>query len=111
MSALCDHDAPSDACLALPEELTVYHVGRLREDWLGWLAQAAGAVRVDGTGVTQVDAAGVQLLAALLRTLDTRQIAWRLQAGDGALRDALQIFGLDGWLTSSNAIEAASAGV
>lgn len=110
MSALRDHDISGDACLALPEELTVYQVGRLREDWLSWLAQTSGAVRVDGTAVAQIDGAGVQLLAALLRTLDTRQIAWRLQAGDGVLRDALQIFGLDGWLTSGNSTEAATAG-
>lgn len=110
MSASCDHEVTSTACLVLPEELTVYHVSQLREDWLAWLARTASTVRVDGAGVSQVDGAGIQLLAALLRTLDTRQVAWQLQAGEGALREALHIFGLDGWLTSGNATEAATAG-
>lgn len=60
--------------LSLPAELTIYTVGELHPQWLTWLTARVGAdvptdVVVEGSAVDQVDAAGVQLLMALSRSL------------------------------------------
>lgn len=84
----------SDHTLALPEELTIYTVGDLRTRWLGWLAAVGDDAVIDGAAVTQVDAAGVQLLVSLTRSLDARELAWRLQGVGGALREACHTLGM-----------------
>ena len=84
----------NDHTLALPEELTIYTVGDLRTRWLGWLAGLSDDAVIDGAAVTQVDAAGVQLLVSLTRSLDARELAWRLQGVGGAMRDACLTLGV-----------------
>ncbi|MEI2679700.1 MAG: STAS domain-containing protein [Burkholderiaceae bacterium] len=64
--------------LSLPAELTIYTVGELRPQWLSWLAgfaddDAPADASVDGSAVDQIDAAGVQLLMALSRSLAAAQ--------------------------------------
>jgi len=68
---------------ALPTELTIYTVGELRPQWLARLSEAetgpdaapepADTCLVDGAAVADIDAAGVQLLLSLQRTLGARQ--------------------------------------
>jgi anti-anti-sigma regulatory factor len=60
--------------LLLPAELTIHTVGELRPQWLAWLddvkADATSTeALVDGAAVDDIDAAGVQLLMALSRSL------------------------------------------
>ena len=84
----------STTTLVLPEELTIYTVGDLRTQWLGWLAGLHEDATIDGAAVGQVDAAGVQLLVSLVRSLDARQLGWRLQGVGGALREACRTLGV-----------------
>ncbi len=84
----------SQHTLALPEELTIYTVGELRTHWLSWLADLREDAVVDGSATAMVDAAGVQLLASLCRSLETRQLGWRLHGVGGALREACRTLGL-----------------
>jgi anti-anti-sigma regulatory factor len=88
--------ASGAACglLALPEELSIYTVGGQQAAWLAWLADQRDEVLIDASAVAQIDAAGVQLLAALLRSLDARALGWRVQGAGGALRDAFHTLGL-----------------
>lgn len=68
---------------ALPTELTIYTVGELRPQWLARLVdteagpdatpEAADTCCVDGAAVADIDAAGVQLLLSLQRSLGARQ--------------------------------------
>ena len=83
---------------ALPSELTIYTVAETRLIWLSWLAAEAGAGQndafaVDAAAVQEVDAAGVQLLLALQRTLVARQQALRLVGPSSALAAACQALG------------------
>lgn len=88
---------------SLPSELTIYTVGELRPQWLAWLADppAADAAEaddsafaVDAAAVEEVDAAGVQLLLSLQRSLVNRQQALRLVAPSRTLATACTALGL-----------------
>ena len=84
--------------LQLPQELTIYAVGELHPQWLGWLTQTASAgceeAPVDGSAVDQVDAAGLQLLVALQRGLAERGMRMRLDTPSAALCEAGAALGL-----------------
>jgi anti-anti-sigma regulatory factor len=63
----------------LPPEFTIYAVAGLRQEWLAWLPDVSTARRdaaerpedwpVDGSAVAAVDAAGLQMLVALSRSV------------------------------------------
>ena len=85
--------------LSLPAELTIYTVGELRPQWLAWLADLEVAdapveARVDGSAVDQVDAAGVQLLVALSRSLSTAQRSLQFVSPSSVLISACEALGL-----------------
>ncbi len=85
--------------LSLPAELTIYTVGELRPQWLAWLATLASSdapveVTVDGAAVDQIDAAGVQLLAALSRSLRAAQRSLCLVNASPLLTQACEALGL-----------------
>ena len=82
----------------LPAELTIYTAGDLRTHWLGWLADLRDDAVIDGSAVGQVDAAGVQLLVSQVRSLESRQLGWRMHGVGGALREACHTLGLGGRL-------------
>ena len=85
--------------LALPAELTIYTVGETRPQWLAWLAaDDAESLRADASGVTEVDAAGVQLLVALARAVEFQQRRLQLDGPSPALRGACERLGLTGLL-------------
>lgn len=59
----------------LPAELTIYTVQATRDSMLAWVEQlqsGSDAVALCGAAVQDVDGAGLQLLGALQRTLDTK---------------------------------------
>ncbi|QTN23620.1 STAS domain-containing protein [Rhizobacter sp. AJA081-3] len=87
------------SALALPAELTIYTVGETRPQWLAWLtADDAETLRADASGVTEVDAAGVQLLVALARALQAQQRSLLIERPSPALRGACERLGLTGLL-------------
>lgn len=84
--------------LSLPAELTIYTVGELHPQWLAWLATQVGAdvpadVVVEGAAVDQVDAAGVQLLMALSRSLANAGRALSLVDASPVLTHACEVLG------------------
>lgn len=83
----------------LPQELTIYAVSELRSAWLDWLTAlpegtAESAVQLDAAAVDTVDAAGLQLLVALRRSLQAQ--GWRLSVtpASTALREACSVLGM-----------------
>jgi anti-anti-sigma regulatory factor len=75
--------------LVLPAEMTIYVAAELRTPWLAWLDGAPATPprrAVDGQAVEEVDAAGLQCLLALARSLDARQQRLRLDQPSEALR-------------------------
>jgi anti-anti-sigma factor len=91
--------------LQLPPELTIYAAAELHPQWLAWLAAASGPGReeavVDAHAVDQVDAAGLQLLVSLERSLTDRGVRLRLNAPSSALHQACEALGLGEWLSAS----------
>lgn len=84
-----------NSSLALPAELTIYTASETRPQWLAWLAaDDAESLQVDAGGVTEVDAAGVQLLVALARALQVQQRRLRLDRPSPALRAACDRLGV-----------------
>jgi ABC-type transporter Mla MlaB component len=86
---------------SLPSELTIYTVGELHPQWLAWLADVPAAdaadvdtFAVDAAAVAEVDAAGVQLLLSLQRSLSARKQALRLVAPSRTLATACTALGL-----------------
>lgn len=81
--------------LVLPAELTICSAAQTRESWLGMLASdAEGPLRVQGGDVDDIDAAGLQLLVSLRRTLAARQRALHLLEPSEVLRAACARAGL-----------------
>ncbi|MDL2336757.1 MAG: STAS domain-containing protein [Pseudomonadota bacterium] len=85
--------------LSLPAELTIYTVGELRPQWLTWLAgfaddDAPADAAVDGSAVDQIDAAGVQLLVALSRSLMVAQRSLQFLGPSPVLAEACSALGL-----------------
>jgi anti-anti-sigma regulatory factor len=83
-----------DRCL--PSELTIYTVGELRPQWLRWLAEEAESERFAlGAGaVAEVDAAGVQMLLSLQRSLASRRQGLCLTEPSRTLAEACKALGL-----------------
>lgn len=100
-----------DTPRSLPPELTIYTVGELRSGWLAWLTDtAAGAPAetddgwaLEASSVDQVDAAGVQLLLSLARSLDAQSQALRLHRPSTPLVEACAALGLADWLSTRTA--------
>ena len=81
---------------ALPAELTIYSAAELRRQLLAHVdAHAdAEACRIDGAAVDQVDAAGLQLLVSLARTLAPLGRTLRMGQPSAALVAACETLGL-----------------
>ena len=107
MSEATIHEAPGPAALQLPQELTIYAVGELHPQWLAWLAKASAHGReeaeVDAQAVDQVDAAGLQMLVSLQRSLADRGVCMRLTGLSEPLRLGCEALGLCDWLAESTA--------
>ena len=85
--------------LLLPAELTIYTVGELRPQWLAWLAglgatEAPVEATIDGAAVDQIDAAGVQLLISLSRSLSAAQRSQQFVNPSAVLTGACEALGL-----------------
>lgn len=82
--------------LALPAELTIYSAADLRRQLLAHVDAHAQdeACRVDGAAVDQVDAAGLQMLVSLARTLAPLGRTLRLDRPSAALVAACETLGL-----------------
>jgi anti-anti-sigma regulatory factor len=95
----------------LPGELNIYAVGALGDQLRGWLQKlpAAGRpLKIDGSAVTEVDGAGLQLLVSLARTLGERDRRLEIVAPTATLVDAARALGLDAFLGLGQAGSAAS---
>ena len=104
---MTEHPQPPSPALRLPAELTIYTAGELHPQWLAWLAANDTAAAVEADAVDQVDAAGVQLLLALQRTLAGRGHPLALHSPSAALQAACAALGLQGWLAQHSAQGAA----
>jgi len=84
--------------LALPAELTIYNVADLRRQLLAHAEAHADdeACQLDGASVDQVDAAGLQLLLSLTRTLSAAGRTLQLAAPSPLLVEACEALGLRG---------------
>lgn len=82
--------APADVWPVAPE-LTIYQVAELRPQWLA--AVAGGARRFDLSAVTEIDGAGLQLLAALRRLGQRDGLPLLLVEASAVVQDALGLLG------------------
>jgi anti-anti-sigma regulatory factor len=90
--------------LALPAELTIYTAAETRNAWLAALSEPGeGALAVHAGAVTEVDGAGVQLLASLSRTLAAQHRPLRLVEPSAAMRSACERLGLASLLDAGDA--------
>jgi len=84
------------ARLALPLAFTVYQAPDLQRQLLQALDTAHGELMLDGAEVQQLDGAGVQILLALAKEAQRRDIALPLHAPSPTLLDTLRLLGLTG---------------
>ncbi len=90
--------------LVMPTELTIYTTAETRQAWLAALAEPGeGPLCVAADAVTEADAAGVQLVLALSRSLAERSRNLRLVDPSPALRGACERLGLSTLLSSGDA--------
>jgi anti-anti-sigma regulatory factor len=90
--------------LALPAELTIYSAAELRRQLLAHVDAHAqdDACCIDASAVDQVDAAGVQLLVSLARTLAPLGRTLQLGQASPALVAACESLGLSASLLDVN---------
>jgi anti-anti-sigma factor len=84
--------------LVLGPELTIVQAAATHASLAQALADGPGDLLLDLGGVTDFDSAAVQLLLATRRSLAERGDALRLTQASVAVRDALDVFGLDSLL-------------
>lgn len=81
--------------LPLPAELTIYTVGELHPQWLAWLAADDDEeMQIDAAAVTDVDAAGVQLVLSLRRSLHDARRVLRITAASDTFAAACRALGV-----------------
>ena len=87
----------------LPAEITIYNVSPTREALLAWLQKTRPKSRktleISAKAVTQVDAAGLQLLASFANM----QRRWKLVEASDAFTEACETMGLTRWLGRTTA--------
>ncbi len=89
--------APSSSqTLALTGDLTIREAADTHERLRA--ALSAGVTTLDLSGVTEMDTAGLQLLAAWRHSGAARDLPTRLQAPSEAVRTVCTTYGLDAWL-------------
>lgn len=91
-----------NADLALGPELTIPFAAACRDTLVQALASTAGDLRLDLSGVTDVDSAGLQLLLCTRRSLAERGDALLIVACSAAVEEALGIFGLADLLATAD---------
>lgn len=91
----------------LPAELSIYTVGELKAVCLGWMGESGhdadpqgGHWPLDASAVDQVDAAGLQLLVSLSKSLSQQQLNLQLQQPSAPLTAACAALGLHAWLAA-----------
>jgi anti-sigma B factor antagonist len=84
---------------AAPEELIIATAATERERWLQVLAaNPAPELSLDLSAVTELDSAGIQLMAATRRHLAEEGRSLQLLRPSAAVRHGLTSFGLGHWL-------------
>lgn len=78
---------------ALPKELTIYQVAALREVLLAQVAR--GIRQFDLASVAECDSAGLQLLMALCRSVESAGQRCRLLKAPAPVREAAATLGID----------------
>ncbi|HTP97666.1 MAG TPA: STAS domain-containing protein [Burkholderiales bacterium] len=81
--------AVHDDALRIEGELTIYRAAELKQPLLG-------AHRIDLSGVSEIDTAGVQVLLLAQRTAQAREHELRIVAVSSAVAEVLELLGLAG---------------
>ena len=79
--------------LVLASSLTIADVGELQPQMATYLDRV-DALQLDGAGVETIDGAGLQLLAAFVKELGSRSLAYRWNGASGTLLNAARQVGL-----------------
>jgi anti-anti-sigma regulatory factor len=79
--------------IQLPSELCISEVNALKSDLLASLAVADDTVELDASRVERIDTAGVQLLLAVTRYLESRSLGLRWTHPSAALCEAAHELG------------------
>ena len=90
-------DAAADSLVRIRSDMTIQLAAGLREtlaDAAAGLPAGSSCLRLDLSAVHEFDSSGVQLLLSARRSLAERGHALHIVAASGAVRDALQLFGL-----------------
>ncbi|TAK97684.1 MAG: STAS domain-containing protein [Aquabacterium sp.] len=88
---------------ALPAELTIYTIGEVHAQCLNWMKQDQAEhirLRINAGEVTEVDAAGIQLLLSLSKSLLADHRELQLLSPSTALAAACSALGVDSLLGS-----------
>ena len=92
-----DPRAQDPQILVIEGEMTIYRATELKQTLLGALAQP-GSIHVDLSAVTELDAAGVQLLMLARQLADGRQKELRLVAISPVVVEVLELLSLKAYL-------------
>ena len=87
-----------DGRLCAVGEMTIYSAQSMKEQLLPPAAGNNGNLLLDVSGVTELDTCGVQVLLLMQRLANAEQCSMHLVEPSAAVREALALCGLGGWL-------------
>lgn len=87
--------------LSLPAELTIYTVNEVAPQLQGWLHHDISVLEVQADAVSEIDAAGIQLLVALDKQLHAQDARLTLIEPSASLRSACERLGVTRLLGTS----------
>ncbi len=96
----------TDACVRLEGELIMHRAEEIRPLLLASLPTDGSVARLDLSQVSEIDAAGLQLLMAATREVLSRGATLQIVAASQAVRETLELFRLSALLVPAAAAEA-----
>jgi anti-sigma B factor antagonist len=83
--------AEADTELSVQGELTIYRAGELAGELLAAACNATVALRIDLSGVTEIDTAGLQILLMLRRTAVARGVRLELVRPSACVQEVFEL--------------------
>lgn len=84
----------ADGSFSLQGEMTIYAANELKTALLAVIPEGDGALRLDVSGVSEVDTTGLQLLLLARKICEARKVEFSLYRPSNALAEALALLHL-----------------
>jgi anti-sigma B factor antagonist len=96
-----------DGCLHVVGDMNIYAAASLKERLFALTVECGADIKLDLSGVTALDTAGLQIMLMLRRLAHSKGAAFRLLRPSAAAVEVLELCGLQRMITPSSVAERA----